>query len=234
MSKSKKISLRMRIVGFLLAPFVGIIRYGALKIMKRFRQPNDGRPIIATANHLLDELILPDVFKTFISSEFRETAGFDELSQAEQDRIFNELEMAGVCLALFCLDFADSIARPEDIRFWLEVRQRLPQQLRRMFLGLGVDKSNADLMRKLVDMRCEEYEEMTREARDMWNMEEPLFGRLPTAAAKHSVARVHAIAIGTALHIRRGKLKKHDPLSKFLRDWLLKLNEDIGKFIFKL
>ncbi len=224
----------MRIIGFLLAPFVKMIRYGALKMMKRMRRPNDGRPVIATANHLLDELILPSAFEIFINREFRDIAGFDKLSVAEHDRIFNELEFAGVCLALFCLDFANSIARTDDYRFWLEVRQRLPQQLRRMLLGLGVDKSNADLLRKLIDMRYEEYGEMTKETRDVWNAEEPLFSRLPTAAAKHSIARVNAIAIGIALHIKRGKLKRHDPLLRFLRGWMVKLNETIGKFIFNL
>lgn len=224
----------MRTVGFLLAPFRKLIRYMTLKLMKRLRQPNDGRPVIATANHFLEEVILPSTFETFLSREFRETVDFDKLSQTKQDMIFNELQLAGVCLALFCLDFADSIVRPEDHRFWLEVRERLPQQFRRKLLGFGVGKSDADLFQRAIDMRYEEYTEMTKEARDIWNAEEPLFGRLPTAAAKHSVARAPAIAIGTALHIRRGKPKRYDPLTKFLRNWLLRLNEDIGKFIRRL
>lgn len=224
----------MRIIGFLLAPFVKHIRYGALKLMKKFRRPNDVRPVIATASHLLEEMLLPTIFKTFINREFREIAGFDKLSQTEHDRIFNELEMAAMSLALFCLDFADSIARSGDIRFWLEVRQRLPQQLRKMFLEIGVGKDNADLMRKLVDMRYEEYAEKTKEVRDIWNMEDPLFSRLPAAAVKHSIARVNAIAIGTLLHIRRGKSPKNDPLLKFLRNWLVKLDVSIARFIFKL
>lgn len=233
---SKKISERIffRPLFFILRPWANSIRYLMLKIMKKLRPPGDDRPARAAASHLLEELVLPSGFRIFRDSKFRDLVKFNSLSVTEQDRIFNELETAGICLALFCLDFADALVKPEDYHFWREVKDRLPKEFEENLIKMGAEKENAHLYQNLISMRYLEYKDLTQEARDIWNSEEPRFRELQTEVAKHSIARVHAIAIGTAGHIRRGKFRKKDLLPRFLRSWLLYLNEDVGKFIKKL
>jgi len=233
---SKKFSERIffRPLFFILRPFANLIRYLMLKIMKKLRLPGDDRPARAAASHLLEELILPSGFRIFSDRGFRELAQFSTLPTTEQDRVFNELETAGICLALFCLDFADALVKPEDYHFWREVKDRLPKEFEENLIKMGAEKESAHLYQDLISMRYQEYEKTTQEAIDIWNSEEPRFRELQTEVAKHSAARVHAIAIGAADHIRRGKLKKVDRLPSFLISWLLYLNEDIGKFIKKL
>ncbi len=114
------------IIRFILRPFAKPIRYGALKIMKRMRPPNDMRPIIATADHIL-EIILPSVFSFFQDETFRELAHFKKLPVVEHDRIFNELQVAGTCLVVFLIRSMKSVLKVEDYHFWQEVETYLPK-----------------------------------------------------------------------------------------------------------
>jgi len=225
-SKKKKKSILFRVLIFILSPFSQQVRYLMLKLMKRFRKPDDGRPIIAASDHILGEILLPSIFATFKSDKFRELANFKKLPVAEHDRIFNELEVAGVCLAVFYLAAIKSMRKLEDYHFWQNVEEHLPGQLQRMLIGYGVDGSNAKLMKELIDMRRKEYEELSEISWDMTEEQNPEFRTLPPQM-KGFASKMQAAAIGTADHIRRGKIKKGDPLIKYLIYWFL----DMEKFV---
>ena len=94
---AQRTAIFYKIIGFILSPFVEIIRYGALKLMKRMGHHGDERVVIAVSDHLLNTIILPSVFRFFQDEDFREAANFKEISAVEHDRIFNELEVAGIC-----------------------------------------------------------------------------------------------------------------------------------------
>lgn len=222
-----------KIIGFVLRPFARPIRYGALKVMKRIRRPDDKRPMIAAANHILEDFILPSAFRIFTESKFRELALFSKLPVSEHDRIFNELEVAGVCLALFYFEVMKPFTKPGDFHFWREVEENLTKQLQRKLMGYGVDSDNVKLMRQLIDMRYSEYKQV---ARGVWTANDfggSEFGALPPEK-KHIAVDLQAIAVGTADHIRRGKIKEGDPLIKHLVGWLLDLYRTIGKFVRRL
>ena len=222
----------MGIVKFILRPFAGFIRYGALKIMKKFRQPDDKRPVIAVSDHILNEIVLPSVFNVFRENKFRELARFKKLPVSEHDRIFNELESAGVCLAIFYLNTAKLLARSGDYHFWQDTEEHLSKQLQKILIGFGVDGSNAKLMRQLIEMRYAEYEEL---AKKVWDANDEVdkktdFKSLPSEM-KRIAAAIEATAIGTTDHIRRGEIEEKDHLIKYLIEWLLFLNRRIGRFI---
>jgi hypothetical protein len=222
-----------KIMVFILRPFIKPIRYGALKIMKRLRPPDDKRPAIATADHILDEIILPSVFYTFQESKFRELARFNKLPTSEHDRIFNELEVAGVSLAIFYLGTIKPFTKPGDFHFWRDVEEFLPKQLQRKLISYGVDSSNAKLLRKLIEMRSKEYDLL---AEQVWNAsedKEPEFKNL-LPEMKRIASLLQGIAIGTTDHIRRGEIKEKDPLIQYLIKWLLSLQREISKFVKKL
>ncbi|MBI2888502.1 MAG: hypothetical protein HYY10_01115 [Candidatus Liptonbacteria bacterium] len=219
-----------RFVRLVLHLFVKPVRYGALKLMKKMRAPDDVRPIISVAEHLLDEFILPSTFRTFQEVIFRELARFKKLPVAEHDRIFNELQVAGVCIAIFHLRTAKSLTRPEDYHFWQGVEEYLPKQLQRMLMGYGVEGGNAKLMRQLIDMRRAEYEELARGMRDASEKSEGN-PRISPPELTYLASVVHATAVGAVDHIRRGRLEEGDPLIRHLSEWLVRLQQRVGKFV---
>ena len=219
-----------RIIGFL---FIKPVRYFALKAMKRFRQPDDLRPVIAASDHLLEDIVLPSVYMIFQDKRFRERAHFQKLPVTEHDRIFNELHVAGICLSMFCLDVAQTIVEPESFHFWIKTREHLLEQAQKLLMEFGVNGDNAKLFHQLVDERFREYERLAKEAWTIWNEEEEHFRGMPEGL-KLVTSRVDAISIGTTDHILRGKEDVGGQIARRLREWLLPLNEKIGKFIKRL
>jgi hypothetical protein len=222
-----------RIAAFFLRPFARPIRYGMLKIMKRLRQPDDGRPIIATSEHLLTELVLPSTFDLFHDEKFRTLASFSKLPRAEHDRIFNELVVSGIAALTICLDAAPSFVRPEDFHFWKKVQEHTPKQFQRELMKFGVASSNAKLMRELIAMRYEEYQGLMRHTREINELENESF-RGVSEVMQHVAVGLQSIGIGTADHIKRGKLAPGDPLIRFLTGWLFELHKEVSVFIKRL
>ena len=219
-----------RILTFILSPFAGPIRYGTLKLMKAMRQPDDRRPIIATSDHILNELVLPSIFQTFKKGEFRNLANFKKLPVVEHDRIFNELEVAGVYLAIFCLRLMKPLVRSEDYHFWQDVEFHLPKQLQKILINYGVDGASAKLLKELTEMRGDEYEELAEKVLEVNDGEKEEFKNLPSEL-KDMAAFIQATAVVTTDHIRRGKINQGDSLIKYLVKWLVFLQARIAKFV---
>lgn len=215
---------------FILRPFAGPIRYGALKLMKKLRQPDDKRPIIAASDHLLNEIVISSMFHFFKEEKFRELARFKKLPVSEHDRIFNELEVAGVCLAIFYLRVLKTLAKPEDYHFWQEVELHLPKQLQKTLISYGVNGSDAKLVKQLVDMRYEEYEKLGVKTNEDHRIQDDGLGTL-SAETKWVAAMTQAIAVGTVDHIRRGKIEEGDSLIRHIFNWLLSLQKKISRFV---
>ncbi|MDD5464395.1 MAG: hypothetical protein PHP62_04550 [Candidatus Moranbacteria bacterium] len=197
--------------------------------MKKIRQPDDDRPVIAAADQLLDKL-LPSAFEFFRDSRFRQSIDFEKQDQIEQDRIFNELEVSAISLCLFCLDQRESVVQFDDFHFWKEVRERIPVAFEEKMLSFGVDKENARLFKDLIEIRYNEYAEMM-EVNSEHMDKEIKFQKIIDNRIKESITRVHSIVVGTSDHIRRGKLQKDDELMKHIRRWLLPLDSQINSFI---
>jgi len=223
----------LKVAVLILSPFVKIIRYGTLKFMKKLKRPDDKRPVLATANHLLDEIVLPSVFSTFNEKIFRELTHFKKLSVLEHDRIFNELEVTGICIADYYLETVKQFVKDGDFHFWRDVKNELSRQFQKKLEGYGIDSSSAKLMRKLVDIRYEEYDNL---AEKVWDASGKFKTELKSLdpEMKRLASMIQATAVGTSDHIRRGKVKEGDPLIKYLNKWLLVLQKRIGKLVKKL
>lgn len=222
-----------KLFGFVIRPFVRPIQYLMIKIMKRVRRPDDNRPMIAASDYLINETLLPSIFRVFNDEEFRDKANFAKLPRAEHDRIFNELEVAGVCLALFYLQAVEPLVRLSDYRFWSGVADHLTKQLQRILMGYGVDGGNAKLMRELVAMRKDEYQKLADKMYEVSDEYSAEFKTLPPEM-KTVAAAVQATAVGTTDHIRRGRMKRGDPLVQFLIKWLMLLRSRVHTFIRRL
>jgi len=230
-----------KILAFVLQPFVKAIRYGALKLMKAMNNSRDRRPAIATAGHILEEIVLPSVFKTFREEEFRDLAHFKKLPVSEHDRIFNELQVAGISVAEYALGEAKQYVKDGDFHFWSAVEEELPRQYQKILIGFGVDGSNAKLMRELVKMRQKEYDNL---ADQIWDADALLTSEVKkqiekkfnssAPEIKRLLSAVHAMAFGTVDHIRRGKMAEKDKLVNYLMVWLLQLRNKTAKFVKRL
>ncbi len=224
-----------KVVIFILRPFAKPIRYGALKIMKKMRHSDDPRPTIATSGHILDDIVLPSVFKTFHDTRFRELANFGQLSIVEHDRIFNELEVAGICMVMDYLDIAKTFAKDGDFHFWRDVGNGIPERLQEKLISFGVDSVNAQLMKQLIEMRHEEYSNLAEHVRRANDSEGVAtdFKSLSSEMKQIAVA-IQTTAVGATDHIRRGEMREGDPLIKYLAAWLAPLQSRVGRFFRKL
>ncbi|MFA6047650.1 MAG: hypothetical protein WCV59_00910 [Parcubacteria group bacterium] len=209
------------------------IQYLMLKIMKRLGPSDDDRPAVAAADQLLDKL-LPSAFAVFRDERFREVCNFGKISQVEHDRIFNELEVSAIILCQFCIDDRMAIIGNRDFHFWETVRENMPKVFVDKLLEYGVKKSDADLYFDLIKMRHDQYSKIADGNRDHMENDKLFSEYKDSQAAMDTLNRVQAIIVGTADHIRRGKLKKGDELMRLLRSWLFPLDMEISKFIRKL
>ena len=222
-----------RFVLFLLRPFAKPLRYGLLKLMKRRRLPRDHRPVIAASEHLLNEFMLPSVWKLFRDQKFRTVAGFRALPVAEHDRIWNELIVANISMIVLTLDAASSAVPPEDLHFWQEVQGHIPKQFQRELVRVGVSGENAKTMRQLIAMRDAEYADLARALKKTGEFRDEMSHDFPNEM-RDFVADIHSVSICTANHITRGKLKAGDPLIRVLRWWLLNLHGRVSTFVVRL
>jgi len=212
--------------------FLKIIRYGVLKIMKKMWRSDDKRPIIATANHILEEMALPSGFRTFRDASFRSLARFEKLPVSEHDRIFNELIVSAICVPLFCIERMKEY-KVEEYHFWQNVGKAIPQQFQYKLMSMGLDGGNAKLMRELITLRYEEYEKFLPKIAEVHVQESADFKNFSNFA-RYLGAAIHSTAIGTADHIRRGDMKPGDPLVTYLIHWLMNLQHSSVDFVRKL
>jgi hypothetical protein len=165
-------------------------------------------------------------FEFWQRKDFRLYTNFAKLSQTEQDRIFNELEVT--ILGLFVLRFDYALGFTDDAfkPVIKTMRREIVESFIMMFVELGVEKKYVDIWRKLIDMRLKEYREdlkiAMKESEDM-----PEFKG--DEVLRSTWARVETITIDCLTHIRRGNVEEGDPLWKLLRKWVMvqdaRLNE---------
>jgi len=200
--------------------------------MKRLRGPKDQRPIRATADYLLHKKLLPLGFKTFRDATFRDLAHFEKLPVSEHDRIFNEIIVSAICAALFSFERIKKEMKGE-YHFWQEVQQVLPERFKDSLVELGVNDDNAKLMRQLIAMRYQEYEEFLPTIAALHSAESQAFKNF-SSLLKYFGAATHSMAIGTGQHITRGEIQPGDPLITYLNQWLTKLQSNVAMFMLKL
>ena len=179
----------------------------------------------------LAEVIAGQAFEFWQRKDFRLYVEFDKLSQTEQDRLFNELEVSVIGLFIIHLDSAiekvDKSFRP--------VLQMLQREITLGFVDLlsstGIDKKYVTQWSALIELRLKEYREdfkiALKESEKMKEFKED-------EELRSTWAIIETITIDGLTHIRRGDMKADDPLLKLLRKWLITLDTTIMHPIAKL
>lgn len=157
---------------------------------------------------------------------FRKLTSFESISQTEQDRMFNELEVTGLgLLQLHLQERAASSGNEAQSKFYEELWERVPVQFVENLRELGVSQKHVSLWRKLIEMRFQEYAEDLKLSYLGAARLKEFHGK--EAWFKPIWARIETLAIDSLHHIRRGMTDPHDPLWKVLRKWLTELEKDL-------
>jgi len=173
----------------------------------------------------LAQVAASSAFEFWQRKDFRLYVDFQSLSQTEQDRMFNELEVSVLGLFTLSLDYAISIAKNEYGQLLGILQKEITFGFLQLFLDLGTEKRFVDQWRKLIEMRFKEYREHFKAAIKESGSWKEFRG---DEEGRQIWARIETITIDCLTHIRRGNVKKDDPLWKLLRKWLITLEAQIS------
>jgi hypothetical protein len=155
-------------------------------------------------------------FQLFRDKQFRLLADFEQLSQTEQDRIFNELVLACVVLIMLVLEAPDLRVAGEFRDYLSDLKERIPKAHVDHLKTLGVEAKHLRDWEKLVTMRYEEYardrHDVRAAAMQIESSDKAL--DLDGLSKIQMLVPVQAVAIGCHHHICRGETEGRDELFK--------------------
>lgn len=183
--------------------------------------------MLAKSAKNLAQLVANSSYEFWQRKDLRLYVDFGNLSQTEQDRMFNELELT--ILGLFTLHFehALSIAEKKEHKIVIESLQKeLVPAFLQLFVDLGIEHKYIEEWKTLIAMRFKEYRKDFKTAIKESSKWEEFKGDEETL--KVAWARIETMTIDCLTHIRRGKVEKDDPLWKLLRKWLISLDAQLN------
>ena len=155
-------------------------------------------------------------FDLFRDKQFCRLAGIEQLSQAEQDRIFNELVVASVVLIMLLLEAPDLRVTGEFQGYLAGLSKKIPGAYVDHLRTLGVETNHLQDWKKLIAMRYEEYardrHDVRAAAMQIESSEKGL--DLDDLSKIQMLVPVQAVAIGCHHHICRGDTEGQDDLFK--------------------
>ena len=177
--------------------------------------------LIAGASKNLAQVVASSSFEFFQRKDFRLYVDFNNLSQTEQDRMFNELELS--VLGLFILNFDHAIetaSAPEQKIVFSSLQKDLPSAFLQIFVEIGIEKKFIDQWKTLIDMRLSEYRRDLKTAlKESYKWKEFKNEK----QSQETWVQIETVTIDCLSHIRRGNIEKTDPLWKLLRKWFITL-----------
>jgi hypothetical protein len=156
-------------------------------------------------------------FKLFRDKQFRQLAGFGQISQTEEDRIFNELVVGSVVLIMLVLEAPDLRVAKEFKEYLTKLIKKIPKAHLDYLKESGVkSKKHLRDWKKLIDMRYKEYardkHDVRAAAMQIESSEKGL--DLDDLSKIQILVPVQAVAIGCHHHICRGETDGQDDLFK--------------------
>ncbi len=161
-------------------------------------------------------------FHLFSEEPFRKLAGFDRLSQTDQDRVFNELVVGTLVLIMLVFDAPDLRVADEYRQYLAGLNKRIPHAYVQSLRDLGVESRHLQDWEKLIAMRYEEYARDRHDVRAAAMELESKEGSLnmDTLSKIHMLLPVQTVAIGCHHHICLGETAGKDTLFKLILESL--------------
>jgi hypothetical protein len=104
-------------------------------------------------------------YQLFSDGEFRRLARFERLSQAEHDRIFNELVIAFLVLIMLLLEAPDLRVADHIHEYLTGLNKKISKAYLDQLRALGIESKHLADWEKLIGMRYEEYARDKHEVR---------------------------------------------------------------------
>lgn len=184
--------------------------------------------LLAKSSKNLAQVVASSSFEFWQRKDFRLYVNFGSLSQTEQDRMFNELELSVLGLFILHIDQLLENAQNEKKIVFSALQKDLPTGFLQLFVDLGIEKKFIDQWKMLINMRLSEYRRDVKIAlKESAKM--PEFKK--EEALRYAWARIETITIDCLSHLRRGKVEKDDPLWKLLRKWLITLDAQLSPIV---
>jgi hypothetical protein len=155
-------------------------------------------------------------FQLFRDKQFCQLARFEQLSQIERDRIFNELVVSFVVLIILVLEAPDLRVAREFQHYLADLNKRISKAHVENLRSMGVEPNHLRDWEKLLSMRYEEYVRDRHAVRAAAMQIESAEKRLDLddLSKIQMLVPVQAVAIGCHDHICRGATKGRDDLFK--------------------
>jgi hypothetical protein len=164
----------------------------------------------------LSQAAAGSAFHFFRNEQFRRLARFGQLSQTEQDRIFNELVVASLVLIMLLIEAPDLRIPRESHDYLKGVKEKVPKAYVESLRNLGVETEHVRDWEKLIAMRYEEYardrHDVRAAAMEIESSEKSL--DLASLSKIQMLVPVQAVAIGCHHHICRGETQGQGDLFK--------------------
>jgi len=155
-------------------------------------------------------------FQLFNDKQFRRLARFAQLSQTEQDRIFNELVVASIVLIMLILEAPDLRVAAEFRGYLSDLNKSIPGAHVDYLRSAGVKTEHLRDWEKLIAMRYKEYardrHDVRAAAMEIESSEKRL--NLDDLSKIQMLVPVQTVAIGCHHHICRGATEGRDELFK--------------------
>jgi len=157
-------------------------------------------------------------FRLFQNKQFRQSAGFEQLGQTAQDRIFNELVVASVVLIMLVLEAPDLRVAAEFREYFSDLSKNIPKAHVGYLRKSGVEAEHLRDWEKLITMRYEEYARGRHDVRAA-GMQIESSGKgldLDDLSKIQMLVPVQTVAIGCHCHICCGDTDSRDDLFKLV------------------
>lgn len=174
------------------------------------------------AGENIAKMIASESHQLWQRKDFRMYVDFDNLSQTEQDRIFNELEVSLIGLYVLRLDQALIDASEEKTIAFRGLKASIQEGFLKLLEDTGLENKHVKQWEKLIDIRLKEYRKDLKIALKE-SLNDPQF-KGKDSDLRPTWARIETIMIDCLTHIRRGEIEENDPLWKFLRKWFITLD----------
>lgn len=163
------------------------------------------------------DLIAKASFFLFRDKKFRLSFdNFDQMDQIEQDRIFNEIVVSGLVLAILMYETIGELAQNDEKRnYFVELKTEMESRYGNNLRELGVEEEFAGLWKGLIQMRADVYR------KDYKKYKIDIGDRLSVNPW------TIVVSIGGTDHVSRGKAKPESELFKIFRGWIFNLSEKI-------
>jgi len=168
-------------------------------------------------------------FELCRDKRFRRLAALEQLDQAEQDRIVNELVVSSLVLTMLLLEAPDLRVAGDFQRYLADMSKKVPGAFLDYLGNLGIGTNPLQDWEKLIAMRYEEYARdrhgVRAAAMQIESAERGL--DLDGLSRIQMLVPLQAVALGCHDHICRGDMEGRDDLFKLTLDSLAKFYVEI-------